>query len=307
MSQTAKQTILFRKSRRRTSVFDVVNFAAMVLLALITLLPVWQVFCKGMSGLGPVVAGKVYFWPVEFQLSTVRYVLQKAEFLNGIRTTVITTIVGTLVAMTLTVTAAYPLSKVELVGRKLILYIFVFTMLFNAGMIPTYLAYRDMKLLNSIWALIFTGCFGASNMFIMKNYMEALPEAVEEAARIDGAGNVRILTQVILPMCTPVLATLALFYAVGFWNNYMAGILYITDPQLKPLQQYLYDLNQQMAASSEGVTNLADMASVEAAMNLNTESMQAATIMVSTVPIIILYPFLQRYFVKGITIGSVKG
>ncbi len=290
--------------KNKTTAFDVINITMMCLFGVVTLLPVMQVVAKAFSGEGPVVAGLVTFWPIQPQIDTVLYVLGKPEFTGSFRISVMVTIMGTLLAMFLTVTAAYPLSKPNLRGRKFFLYIFVFVMLFNAGMVPNYLMFRSLNLTNTIWALIFSGGFSVFNMFIVKNYFESLPETIEEAARIDGASNLLILVRIVLPMSLPVLATVTLFYGVAYWNNYMSGVLYITDPNLKPLQQYLYDLITEALTTLDATGNVAD---IDAAMNLTGESVRSATIVVSTVPILVLYPFLQKYFVKGMTIGSVKG
>ncbi len=292
------------KQKKGITFFDIINMFFLLLFGVIILLPVMQVVAKAFSGEGPVIAGLVYFWPVDFQIDTVLYVLRKPEFLSSFQISAFITIVGTVIAMVLTTTAAYPLSKVKLRGRKFLLYIFVFVMLFNAGMVPNYMLFRSLKLTNTIWALIFPGTFSVFNMFITKNYFESIPESIEEAARIDGASNMQTLVQIVLPMSLPVLATITLFYGVGFWNNYMSGVLYITKPALKPLQQYLYDLVTEALNVIDATGNVAD---IDSAMNLTGESVRSATILVSTVPILVLYPFLQKYFVKGITIGSVKG
>lgn len=292
------------RRERRISVFMIINVFILCLFAVITLLPFMHVVAKAFSGEGPVIAGLVSFWPKQFQIDTVLYVLKKPEFLGSFRVSVIVTVVGTALGMFLTVTAAYPLSKPKLKGRKLFLYIFVFIMLFHAGMVPNYLLFRSLKLTNTIWALVFSGTFSVFNMFVVKNYFESLPESIEEAARIDGASNIYTLIKVVLPMSSPVLATVILFYGVAFWNNYMSGVLYITDASLKPLQQYLYDLINEALNTFDEAGNIRD---INAAMNLTGESVRAATIVVSTVPILLVYPSLQKYYVKGITIGSVKG
>ncbi len=301
MSKTRKKAQSYLT--RRTA-FDYIDMVVLSLFGVMILLPVLQVVAKAFSGEGPVIAGLVTFWPIGFQTDTIGYVVKKGEFLKAFQTSVIATVAGTTLSMFLTVTSAYPLSKPTLVGRKFILYVFVFIMLFHAGMVPNYLLFRSLGLTNTIWALIFSGAFSVFNMFIVKNYFEALPESVEEAARIDGASNIRTLVSVILPMSMPVVATVTLYYAVGFWNNYMAGVLYITKADLKPLQQYLYDLVRQALDTTDAAGNIKD---IDSTMNLTGESVRAATIVVSTVPILIVYPFLQKYFVKGMTIGSVKG
>ncbi len=291
--------------RKKFDLFMIVNIAILCLFGLITLLPVMNVVSKAFSGEGPVIAGQVLFWPVQFQVDTVRYVLTQAEFRNAFSITVFVTLVGTAIAMFLTTSAAYPLSKPALRGRKVFLYIFVFVMLFNAGMVPNYILYRSLKLTNTIWALVFSGTFSVFNLFIMKNYFESLPESIEESARIDGASNLVTLYRIVIPMSLPVIATITLFYSVGFWNNYFAGVLYITTPKLKPLQQYLYDLITMALNTTDATGNISG--DINSIMNLSGENVRSATIVVSTLPILLVYPFLQKYFVKGVTIGSVKG
>ena len=244
------------------------------------------------------------FWPLGLQTGTIKYVLTTPEFGTSFLVTVTVTITGTIGAMLLTVMAAYPLSKPHLIGRKFFLYIFVFIMLFSAGMVPNYILFRTLHLTNTIFALIFSGMFSSFNLFLIKNYFETLPEVIEEAARIDGASNMRIFFSVVLPMSTPVLATVTLYYAVAYWSNYFAGVMYITDANLKPLQQYMFDLVTQATSLQDSSGNFGD---VNQAMNVSGENIRAATIVVSTIPILCVYPFLQKYFVKGITIGSVKG
>lgn len=292
------------KKRKRVSTFDIINVTAMVLVGLIMLLPVLNLVAKAFSSEGNVIAGKVLFWPVDFQTGTIQYVLTTPEFGTSFMVSVIVTIFGTLGAMFLTVMAAYPLSKPHLKGRKFFLYIFVFIMLFSAGMVPNYILFRTLHLTNTIFALIFSGMLSSFNLFLIKNYFETLPEVIEEAARIDGASNMRTFFSVVLPMSTPVLATVTLYYAVGYWSNYFAGVMYITDASLKPLQQYMFDLVTQATSLQDTTGSFSD---INQAMNVSGENIRSATIVVSTIPILCVYPFLQKYFVKGITIGSVKG
>ena len=292
------------KKKNKISVFDVVNLIAMILVGLIMLMPILNLAAKAFSSEGNVIAGKVLFWPLGLQTGTIKYVLTTPEFGTSFLVTVTVTITGTIGAMLLTVMAAYPLSKPHLIGRKFFLYIFVFIMLFSAGMVPNYILFRTLNLKNTILELIFSGMFSSFNLFLIKNYFETLPEVIEEAARIDGASNMRIFFSVVLPMSTPVLATVTLYYAVAYWSNYFAGVMYITDANLKPLQQYMFDLVTQATSLQDSSGNFGD---VNQAMNVSGENIRAATIVVSTIPILCVYPFLQKYFVKGITIGSVKG
>ncbi|MCI8601998.1 MAG: carbohydrate ABC transporter permease [Oscillospiraceae bacterium] len=290
--------------KKKVTVFDVINITAMVLIGLIMLLPILNLASKAFSSEGHVIAGNVLFWPKEFQLDTVKYVLATPEFGNAFLVTVTITICGTAAAMLLTVLAAYPLSKPYLKGRKFFLYIFVFIMLFSAGMVPNYILYRSLHLTNTLFALMFPGMLSSFNLFLIKNYFESLPEVIEEAARIDGASNSRIFFSVVLPMSLPVLATVTLFYAVGYWSSYFSGVMYITDAKLKPLQQYMFDLITEATSLQDASGSYGD---IDKAMNVSGENVRAATIVVSTIPILCVYPFLQKYFVKGITIGSVKG
>ncbi|MGI6636124.1 MAG: carbohydrate ABC transporter permease [Christensenellales bacterium] len=283
-----------------------INFCTfcMIIFAIITLLPCMNVLAKSVSSEGAVMTGSVKFLPVGFQLGTYRYVLDTVEFVNGLKVSVIVTIVGTICAMFLTTTVAYPLSKPTMVGRKFFMLLFVFVMLFSGGMIPNYMLYRSLGLTNTILALILPGMCSVFNILLVKTFYEQLPESVEESARIDGASNFRTLFSVVIPMSMPVIATVSLYYSVSYWNSYFAGILYITRPALKPLQQYLYELVQASQVSPDANTITTDMTQY---MNTSPESVRAATIFLATAPILMVYPFLQRYFVKGINIGSVKG
>lgn len=284
-------------------IFDFVNYGLMVLLTLLTLLPFLHIISKAFSGAGKVTAGLITFYPQDIQLNAIKYVLADNQFLSSFRVSVIVTIAGTASAMLLTVLTAYPLSKPALRGRKPMLYLHILTMLFSGGMIPVYLVYSTLGLLNTLPAMILPGMLSTFNMLIVKNYFETLPESVEEAAIIDGAGIICVLFAVVLPISLPVIATISLFYAVGYWNSYFSALLYITIQDLKPLSLYLYELIQK----SISVSDLSGFEGMNEAMNLVGDSIRAATIVVSTVPILILYPLLQKHFVKGITIGSVKG
>lgn len=291
--------------KKRVEIFPIINILILTLFGIITLYPCLNVVAKAFSSQGYVITGQVYLIPKGLQFGTIKYVISKPDFLNAFKVSVFVTVVGTLFAMFLTVLTAYPLSKPSLRGRKFFLGIFVFIMLFGAGMVPNYILYRSLHLTNTVWALVFSGAFSVFNLFIVKNYYESLPETVEEAARIDGASNLVTLFRIVLPMSMPVLATVTLFYGVSYWNSYFSGVMYITDPSLKSLQQYLYDLIT-LASMTMDATGVA-VADGDALANFTGEVVRSATIVVSTVPILVLYPFLQKYFVKGVTIGSVKG
>ena len=295
---------LFKRRTKGEVVFTFVCYLLITLLAISTLLPFLHVISKAVSSEGAVITGSILFWPIDFQTGTLHYVLDTPEFLNGLKVSVIVTIFGTILAMLLTVTVAYPLSKPQMVGRKFFVLMFVFVMLFSGGMIPNYMLYKSLGLLNTLWALMFPGMMSVFNMLLVKTFYEQLPESIEESARIDGASNMTLLFRIVIPMSMPVIATVSLYYAVGYWNSYFSGVLYITKTNLRPLQQYLFELvTATMKAFDPGTVEV-DM---DKYMNILGDSVRSATIVLSTVPILCVYPFLQKHFVKGVQVGSVKG
>ncbi|MCI5566151.1 MAG: carbohydrate ABC transporter permease [Clostridiales bacterium] len=276
-----------------------VNTMLLSIVALICLLPFVHMLAKSFSGSGAVSAGRVSFWPLEPTLNTYRYVLGDSLFWSSFRNSVVITLGGTAIALTITTMAAYPLSKPSFRGRRIILVLYVFSMLFYGGMVSIYVLIRSLGLLNTLWCQIIPLALSQYNLFVMKTFFEGLPEAIEESARVDGAGPVCTLVSIVLPLSLPSLATIALFYAVGYWNAYYHAMIFITRPNMKPLQMYLYEL-------ITTTQNLYEVDPVIAA-GLSSSGMQAAAIVVSSVPILTVYPFLQKYFVHGLTVGSVKG
>lgn len=265
------------------------------------LLPLANVFSKAVSEEWAIVSGKVGIFPIGFQLDTMREVISSPTFVRAFIISVGVTAVGTILSILFTAVTAYPLSKRQLPGISFIMVLFVFTMLFSGGLIPNYLLMRQLHLINNLWVLVLPGLIGVFNMLIIKSYYEGLPEALEESARIDGAKTYTILFRIILPLSLPVIATIALFYAVGYWNDFFSPMIYINDASLKTLQLYLRDVV--MDADTSNATNK----SMDDLMNMSPEGIRAATVVASTVPILLVYPFLQKYFIKGVLIGSVKG
>lgn len=288
------------KHKKSSFLFSAVNGVFFGLVGLVCLVPWLHVIAKSFSGQGAVVAGKVGLWPIDFQVQVYRFVLLQSGFAQALRISLFVTVVGTLVSLLMTTMAAYPLSKTYLKGRKAFVLIFVFAMLFYGGIVPNYLLMKSLGLVNTVWSMIVPFMIVPFNLFIMKTFLEGIPEALEESAKIDGAGNMRILFHLVLPISLPSLATIGLFYAVNYWNDYFHPLMYISDPKLKPLQLYLYD----MITSIEAILKEGD---ADQLLNLTSGNAQAATIILSALPIVALYPFLQKYFVKGMTIGSVKG
>ncbi|WP_235440459.1 carbohydrate ABC transporter permease [Paenibacillus sp. DMB20] len=281
-------------------VFAAFNYCVFILIGITTLVPFINLLAKSLSSEEAVVSGRVGLFPVGVQFETYKYVLQDSMFLTSLKTSVLLTVIGTGLSLIMTTMTAYPLSKIRLRGRKWLLLMFVFTMLFSGGLIPTYLLMHNLNLVNTLPVLFLPAMVNVFNMLIIKNYFEGLPDSLEESAKLDGAGNIRILIHIMLPLSLPVLATIALFFAVAFWNDYFAAMIYITDPELKPLQLYLKELI--VSSSGDFLKN-----NVDAAINMTPQSIQASSILLATIPILLVYPFLQKYFVKGVLVGSVKG
>lgn len=280
--------------------FNFCNYLFFILVGLTTLLPFVNLIAKSFSSEAAVISGKVNLLPIGFQTGTYMYVLKDSMFLNSLKNSILLAIVGTALGLFLTTITAYPLSRVQLRGRKWFLLMFIFTMLFSGGLIPTYLLMQNLGLVNQFPVLFLPAAINVFNMLIIKNYFEGLPDGLEESAKLDGASNIRILFSIVLPLSLPVLATIALFFAVAFWNDYFTSMIYITNQDFKPLQLYLKELL--VSSSSEFLKD-----NVDAALNTTPQSIQAASILLATLPILMVYPFLQKYFVKGVLVGSVKG
>jgi putative aldouronate transport system permease protein len=279
--------------------FTVFNYTFFTLMAFTTVFPFLNLIAKSLSSEKAVISGIVNIIPVDLQFGTYKYVIQNSMFLNSMKVSLTVTVLGTLLSLLMTTIAAYPLSKPRLRARKFFILMYVFTMLFSGGLIPTYLLMSDLHLLNKLPVLFLPAMVNVYNMLIIKNFFEGLPDSLEESAKIDGASNLRILFSITIPLSLPVLATIALFFAVQFWNDYFHALIYINSPELKPMQLYLKEL---FVSSSDAFLR----ENVDASMNVSPQSIQAASIMLGTLPILVVYPFLQKYFVKGTLTGSVK-
>lgn len=288
------------KVKRTTEdwVIDSISYILIALLAVATLLPFLNVFSKSVSEEWAVVSGKVGLLPVGFQLDTLWNVIASGSFINAFGISIVVTVAGTALGVFLMAMFAYALSKKRLFGMRAAMVVCIFTMIFNGGIIPNYLLIRELGLYNTLWALILPNAINVYHVVIIKSYYDGIPESIEEAAKIDGATNISTFFRIIMPLAVPVYATITLFLAVLYWNNYMDALMYINEPTLKPLQLYLRDiiLEQESAASS-----------LDDALNMSPEGVRSATVIASTIPILLVYPFVQRYFVKGIMVGSVKG
>jgi putative aldouronate transport system permease protein len=280
--------------------FEVCIYIGLILGILVCLVPVLNIVAKSLSGESYVVAGDVGIWPVHFTTDAYNIVLGSPKFLSSFRNSIIITVVGTLINVTLTVFTGYALSRSRLAGQKLFMMLFVFTMLFQAGIMPTYLVIKNLGLINSLWSLMLPGLVSPFNMIIVRLYFYNIPDSLEESGKIDGAGNIRILFSIMMPMAAPVIATTALFCAVEYWNSYFDALMYISQSNLLPLQVFLREVIMNVSDASG---NIEMMAQTQVAQ----ESIRGAVVVAATLPIVLVYPFLQRFFVKGIVLGAVKG
>jgi putative aldouronate transport system permease protein len=280
-------------------IFDAANYVFLSLVGIITLLPFVYVIAGSFATEAEITRRAFFVWPEQFTLGSYEYIFSTPAFTRALVTTVLVTAVGTLIQLAFTVTMAYPLAKRTLRGRKVILSLVVFAMVFSGGMIPTFLLVKDLGLLNSYWALILPAVINPFSLIIIKNFFQELPQELEESAKMDGATEIGILWRILLPLSKPVLATFALFYAVGIWNDFMSPLLYLSDNSKWTLQMYL----RQVTAASD----LLGTGNVDPAYIPPEQGIKFAVIVVATLPILIFYPFLQKHFAKGMLIGSVKG
>ena len=289
------------KKKRKIKLGTIVNYLLLALLAFVCLYPFLNVLAYSVSGYNAVLSNRVTVYPIDFTLEAYRQILGRTQIWMAMRTTVLITLVGTLLSLVLTVFAAYALSRQDLPGRKVFTVIILFTMYFGGGMIPTFLVVKGVGRYDMLGALFIPQSINVFNFIVMRTFFRNLPESLEEAARIDGASHMQSLVKIILPLSLPILATIGLFYAVGYWNSYFDALLYIQSPEKYTLQLRLRGLLFGEELNNSGA-NLEGIGT-----QVMTQSLKMATVAVSTIPILIVYPWLQKYFVKGVMIGSVKG
>ncbi|MEC0178088.1 carbohydrate ABC transporter permease [Paenibacillus favisporus] len=292
-------TALRRKESFGSRLFTVVNSLLLILISLICLLPFVNVIASSFASTQEVVAKKFILFPTTFSLDAYKYILSTPTIFKGLGVSIGITVVGTIVSMILTALMAYGLSRRYLYGRGFVNFIVVFSMLFSGGMIPTFLVVKSLGLIDSYWSLILPVAINAFNLIIMRNFFQALPDALEESSKIDGCNDFGVFFKIMLPLALPSIATISLFYAVAYWNTYMNAILYMTDSTKWPIQVLL----RQIVIVSSGMQ--AEGTSVDVVPPAQTIKM--AVIVIATVPMLIAYPFVQKHFVKGALLGSVKG
>ncbi|WP_430784225.1 carbohydrate ABC transporter permease [Actinoplanes sp. G11-F43] len=281
-------------------VFQVVNTIVLTGVVLVTLFPFVNIVARSFSSEQAIRSGQVTIWPKGFNLTTYDRVMSDSLFWTNYRNTVVYTVVATVIALVLTTCYAYVLSKRDLKGRSVLVGIAVFTMFFNGGLIPNYVLVSALGMRNTLWAIVLPNAISVFNLLVMKAFFESLPTELEEAAAVDGSGTYGTLLRIVLPLSKAVLATMLLFYAVAFWNSWFAGFLYMDRQELFPVTVYLRNL---IAGATSGTDNTA---SSEAALQI-AASIQAVTIVLTMLPIMLIYPFIQRFFVSGVMLGAVKG
>jgi len=282
--------------------FAIFNYLFFIFVTLMVVYPFWHVIMTSLSSVEATAKGGIFLWPKGFNLDTYGKVFKNAQIWSGYFTTIIVTLTGTALGTLFTATTAYALSKKRLPFGGILMLLVLFTMIFNGGMIPNYLLIKNLNLLNTRWALILPGLVSAYNVIIMKSFFQSIPDSLEESARIDGANDVIIFIKIAIPLSKATVAVIALFTAVGYWNDFFSTVLYINDSTKWALQAVLrYMLtNTNQAMQAAGV-------SVISASNVTAATIKSASVVVATVPILIVYPFLQKYFVQGVMVGGVKG
>lgn len=285
----------------KNKLMDTVVWLIVILMTLCCLLPLLNTLAISFSNNSAVNANQVGILPVGFTLSSYKKLLEDNQFWRSAWISVLRVVLGTGLNMLMMILLAYPLSKSKnrFASRDIYMKLVIFAMLFNGGLIPGYIIVSKLHLLNTIWALVLPGAVPVFNVILLVNFMKGLPEALEEAAMIDGASEWTILTRVVLPISKPGLATVALFCIVNHWNDYFQGLIYMRTPSKYPLQTYIQQL-------TIDVSQIADSQQLIYFMTISTRTLNAAKIVVATVPLLVIYPFLQRYFVTGFVIGAVK-
>lgn len=292
-----------KKSKSRIA-FNIFNYTFLTLLTLTCIFPILNIFALSLSDSTAAAAGKVSFFPIGFTMEAYRYLMKKVDFFAAVGISAARVLVGTVVNMSLIVLTAYPLSKSKekFRWRNVYMVFFAITMFIGGGLIPTYMVIKELRLLDSFWVLILPGAVNIWNIIIMMNFFRGLPRAIEEAAYMDGASHWCILFRVFLPMSLPGLASLMLFTIIGHWNAWFDGMFYMNSPSNYPLATYLAT---QILSNNRNLTNITPE-QLATLVSLNEKTLRSAQLFLSMVPILIIYPFLQKFFIKGIVIGSVK-
>lgn len=287
-----------RKSLGSEKIFDIVVMIIVGLIALMFLIPLLNVLASSFSSPDKVVAGEVGLFPVEFEIDGYLKIFKDKKIWTGFKNSLLYTFLGTIIQVSCQMLCAYPLSRKDFKGRKILNIFLVLTMFINGGMIPTYILISELHIIDTIWAIILPGCVSVFNIIVIRTYMEnSISKEIQEAAMIDGCNDFNIFFRIVLPLCRPVLLIMILYGIVGYWNSYFNAMMYVQTESLLPLQNVLNNI----LISNEGTLG-GGVSDVNAA-----EQLKYVTIVISSLPLLIIYPFFQKYFEKGVTIGGVKG
>ncbi|WP_308638355.1 carbohydrate ABC transporter permease [Paenibacillus silvisoli] len=296
--------------RKRIDLFTIVNSFFMLGLVFVMLYPFIYMISISLSSEVYVLKNQVFFWPKGFTTRWYEFVLRDSSLLIGYKNTIIYVVAGTLISLVLTSMGAYVLSKRKMMFRRSIMLALIFTILFQGGMIPAYLVAKNLGILDTIWAMVLPGAISTFNVIVMRTFFEGLPEELEDAGRMDGLNDFQLFMRIVVPLSKPVFAAIGLFVAVSIWNDFYKPTIYLRKADLFPLQVILRNLiiaGSMVGGNDAGTLGAAAAADRGGGGNVVVESLKYAAIVFGTLPILVLYPFLQKYFVKGVMIGSVKG
>ncbi len=295
-------------SLRSDRAFDIINTILLVLVLLVCAYPLWFILIASVSNPDLVNTGKVWLWPKDVSFTGYRNLFGDPGIMRGYCNTLIYTFGGTLINLLVTLPAAYALSRKDFVGRKLFNILFLVTMFFSGGLIPTFFTVKSLGLYNNPWVMVILGATSMTNIIISRTFFQSnIPDELTEAARIDGCGNFRLFCQIVLPLSGAIVAVMALFFAVTHWNSYFVAMIYIRDQEWKPLQIVMREVLLQSQFNAEMLQQGGDTAGMLQEELKAAEQIRYALIVVASIPVMLLYPFIQKYFVKGVTVGAVKG
>ncbi|MCD5324582.1 MULTISPECIES: carbohydrate ABC transporter permease [Pontibacillus] len=298
------RTKFWARKSREDKIFDVLNLFLLSGLMLVVLYPLYFVVIASISNPDYVYNGEVWLWPKEITFEGYQRIFQDGRIWTGYKNTIVYTVVGTFVNVALTLMAAYALSRKDLAGRNFFMFMFLFTMFFSGGLIPTYLVVKNLGLVNTMWALILPKAVAVWNLIVAKTFFQStIPDELLESAQMDGCSNTKFFFKIVLPLSKPIVAVMVLFYAVTHWNSFFDALIYLNDEELYPLQLVLRSILIQNEASASMLGDVESFAAQQRIADL----IKYGVIIVAAVPLLILYPFIQKYFVKGAMIGSIKG
>ncbi|OAS89249.1 MULTISPECIES: carbohydrate ABC transporter permease [Metabacillus] len=299
--------LAMKRTTRRSKedkVFDLINIFLVAIMVILVVYPLYFIVIASISNPNMIYEGKVWFLPKEITFEGYQRIFNDSKIWLGYKNSIIYTFVGTIVNVSFTLMAAYALSRRDLYGRNLIMFLFLFTMFFSGGLIPTYLVVKDLGLLNTMWALILPKAVAVWNVIVARTYFQtSIPNELLEAAKMDGCSDAKFFWKIVVPLSKPIVAVMVLFYAVGHWNSYFDALIYLNNEDLYPLQLILRNILIQNEASTQMISDLDSLAAKQRVSEL----IKYGVIIVASIPLLILYPFVQKYFVKGVMIGGIKG